>query len=71
MCQLCNDIRADIAYLQKELKELGCGKTILKHPERKSYWREYYQRNRDAKLAKANERNAEKRGYGKAEHLAS
>lgn len=57
MCAICRSLVTERAHIDRELKEMPCGKRPLKQLHRRAYYREYYQRHREKKLAAANERN--------------
>lgn len=70
MCLFCAVRGKTIREMRQEIRELErlirdhekqtgncvCGAKALKHPERKYYFREYYQANREKRLAQAKER---------------
>lgn len=65
MCRFCEHIQDEIERLRDKLKTMECKrlhKRPIKHPERRRYHQSYYQKNRERKLAKANERNKRIRG---------
>lgn len=62
MCSICTDLQTEIRLATEELRAMPCGKRPLKHPHRKAYLREYYQKNREKKLAAAKARYAQQSG---------
>lgn len=66
MCRFCDHIAAEIRRLDERLREtqarhsLGRPRT-LKWSERQQYYRDYYQKNRERKLAQAKARHARRR----------
>ena len=53
MCKQCDRVKREIERLQKWLKNQQC-----RDNPRKIYWRDYYQANRDKKLAAAKEKRS-------------
>ena len=62
MCSICTDLQTEIRLATEELRAMPCGKRPLKHAHRKRYFREYYQKNREKKLAAAKARYAQQSG---------
>lgn len=51
MCQQCDKLRRELETIQAELRLVPCNV-----PVRRDYYREYYQRNRERKLAQYRQR---------------